>query len=235
MTMVMTLGTAREEFAVEMPDGKDAPSPEVQSTTHRATSQDLEGLRETPPPQAWGRHLESRAQVERVGDIEVEQVQTTSRAWPQASSAVPKELPTPVDAHAHKQNREVDRILRVHFASPLLADLRNIQRHCGTPTAAVYADSILRTIRAMRDLMPFDPYTEIAMALYDAMAFENHWLDYTAEQYEGAHHLLRNLADRSQLRNNDVEKAILNLEDLGFDTTPFEMNIELGNDVDHEG
>jgi len=99
----------------------------------------------------------------------------------------------------------------------------------------MYADSILRTIRAMRDLVPFDPYTEVAMALYDAMAFQDRWLDYTAEQYEGAHHLLRNLAVRSQLRNNDIENAIIALENLGFDTTPFEMNIELANDVDEEG
>jgi hypothetical protein len=87
----------------------------------------------------------------------------------------------------------------------------------------------------MRDLVPFDPYTEVAMALYDAMAFQNRWLDYTAEQYEGAHHLLRNLAVRSQLRNNDIENAIMDLEELGFDTTPIEMSVELTNDVDNEG
>jgi hypothetical protein len=99
----------------------------------------------------------------------------------------------------------------------------------------MYADSILRTIPAMRDLVPFDPYTEVAMALYDAMAFQNRWLDYTAEQYEGAHHLLRNFAVRSQLRNNDIENAIMDLEDLGFDTTPFGMDVELGNNPDDEG
>jgi hypothetical protein len=140
-----------------------------------------------------------------------------------------------VDSPAHRESPDAERILRVHFATPLLADLRKIQPHCGTPTAAVYADSVLRTIRAMRDLVPFDPYTEVAMALYDAMAFQNRWSDYTAEQYEGAHHLLRNLADRSQLRNNYIEKAIMDVEDLGFDTTPFEMNVEHGNNEDDEG
>ena len=99
----------------------------------------------------------------------------------------------------------------------------------------MYADSILRTIRAMRDLVPFDPYIEVAMALYDAMAFQNRWLDYTVEQYEGALHFLGNLAVRSQLRNNDIENAIMGLENLGFDTTPFEMSVERANDVDEEG
>jgi hypothetical protein len=119
--------------------------------------------------------------------------------------------------------------------NPILADLRKIQRHCGTPPAAMYADSILRTIRAMRDLVPFDPYTEVAMALYDAMASQDRWLDYTAEQYEGAHHFLRNLAVRSHLRNNDIENAIMGLEDLGFDTTPFGMDVEFRDNPDDEG
>jgi hypothetical protein len=99
----------------------------------------------------------------------------------------------------------------------------------------MYADSILRTIRAMRDLVSYDPYVAVAMALYDAMVFQNQWLNYTAEQYEGAHRVLRNLAGRSQLRNNDIENAIMDLEDMGFDTTPFAMNVELGNNVDDEG
>jgi hypothetical protein len=99
----------------------------------------------------------------------------------------------------------------------------------------MYADNILRSIRAMRDLASYDPYVEVALALYDAMAFQNQWLNYTAEQYEGAHRVLRKLAGRSQLRNNDTENSILDLEDLGFATTPFEMNGELGNNVDDEG
>jgi hypothetical protein len=76
---------------------------------------------------------------------------------------------------------------------------------------------------------------EVTMALYDAMAFQNQWLNYTAEQYEGAHRVLRKLAGRAQLRNNNIENAIMDLEDLGFDTTPFEMNVELGNNIDDEG
>jgi hypothetical protein len=148
---------------------------------------------------------------------------------------VSKELSIPVVSPVLKADRDADRILRVHFVNPLLADLRSIQPYCGTPDAAKYADSILRTIRAMRDLLPFDPYTEVAMALYDAMAFQNRWLDFTAEQYEGARHLLRNLAVRSQLRTNDIENAIMDFEELGFDTTPFEMSVELMNDVDDEG
>jgi hypothetical protein len=169
------------------------------------------------------------------GDVEVGQRSTTSGTRLEPSPVVPKDLLIPVGSPPHREEQDAERILRVHFVNSILADLRQIQRHCGTPAAAMYADNILRTIRAMRDLVSYDPYVEVVLALYDAMAFQNQWLHYTAKQYEGAHRVLWNLAKRPQLRNNDIENAIVALEDLGFDTTPFEMNGEPGNNVEDEG
>ena len=229
MAAEMTLGRTHEEFTGE------ASSSEPRSATDRAASDELEGLSETQSHQVTRRRPESVEQAVHAGDVEMGQPSTTSSTRPEPSPAVSKELSVPVGSPALKADRDTDRILRVHFVNPILADLRRIQRHCGTPAAAMYADSILRTIRAMRDLVSFDPYTEVAMALYDAMAFQNQWLNYTAEQYEGAHRIFRNLAGRSQLRNNDIENAVMDLEDLGFDTTPFGMDVEFGDNPDDEG
>jgi hypothetical protein len=229
MAAEMTLGRTHTEFTEE------ASSSKPRSSIDHAASDKLEGLSQTQSHQGTRRHPDSMEQAVHAGDVEVGQPSTTSSTRPEPSPAVSKELSIPGGSPALKVDRDTDRILRVHFVNPILADLRKIQRHCGTPAAAMYADSILRTIRAMRDLAPFDPYAEVAMALYDAMAFQNRWLDYTAEKYEGAHHHLRNLAVRSQLRNNDIENAIMDLEELGFDTTPIEMSVELTNDVDNEG
>jgi hypothetical protein len=231
MAAEMTLGRTHTEFTGEASSSKSKP----RSAIDHAASDKLEGLSQTQSHQVTRRHPETMEQAVHAGDVEVGQPSTTPSTRPEPSPAVSKELSIPVGSPALKADRDTDRILRVHFVNPILADLRKIQRHCGTPAAAMYADSILRTIRAMRDLVPFDPYTEVAMALYDAMAFQDRWLDYTAEQYEGAHHLLRNFAVRSQLRNNDIENAIMDLEDLGFDTTPFGMNGDLGNTADDEG
>jgi hypothetical protein len=229
MAAVMRLGRTHEELT------GDASSSEPRSATDRAASDDLEGLNETQSHQVMRRHPESMEQAVHAGDIEVGQPSTTSSTRPEPSPVVSKELSVPGGSLALREDRDADRILRVHFVIPILADLRQIQQSCGTPAAAMHADSILCTIRAMRDLVPFDPYTEVAMALYDAMAFQNQWLNYTAEQYEGAHRILRNLAGRSQLRNNDIENAVMDLEDLGFDTTPLAMNVDLGNNPDDEG
>jgi len=69
------------------------------------------------------------------------------------------------------------------------------------------------------------------MALYDALAFQNRWIDYNASQYKGAHSLLTTLL-HSQLSKKDVELAILALEDLGFDTLPFGVDFNAGINFD---
>lgn len=134
---------------------------------------------------------------------------------------------------------EVQQKTWIKLANQILLDLQKIQPYCGMPTAAVYADNLLRTMSAMRDQSPFEPLTEVVMALHDAMllqsrsanAFQNRWIDYNANQYKGAHSLLATLLD-SQISNDDVEQAILALEDLGFDTLPFGVELNADSDIE---
>ncbi len=136
---------------------------------------------------------------------------------------------------------EVQQISSVQFATQILLDLQKIQPYCGEPMAAIYADNLLRTMQAMRDQFPYEPLTEFVMALHDAIAFQNRWIDYTSSQYKGAYDLLATLLT-SQLSNDDsvadaaageyIEQAILALEDLGFDTLPF--GVELNSSIDRD-
>jgi hypothetical protein len=112
-------------------------------------------------------------------------------------------------------------------------DVQKIQPYCGTPIAAVYADSLLRTLRTIRDQFPFEPLTEILMAFYDAIAFQNRWIDYQANQYKEVGDLLTTLVN-SQLSNEEVEQAILSLEDLGFDTLPFGVEFNSSIELDKD-
>jgi hypothetical protein len=105
----------------------------------------------------------------------------------------------------------------------LLSDLEKLQAHQGEPTVAVYVGSLLRTIRGIRDRAPHDSYTEVVMALHDAMAVRNQWINYSAEQYKGAYEILRSLADQAEISNESAENAILSLDNLGFETLPLRM------------
>lgn len=125
-----------------------------------------------------------------------------------------------------KLTPKAQQILRIHFVNQILSDLKQIQHHCNLPMAGVYANSLLHTMQTMRDLLPFDPYLELIMALHDALSFQNNWINYNIDQYKGAYEILMKLAQMEYINDEKVEKAIIKLEEIGFDTTPFEISAE---------
>lgn len=122
----------------------------------------------------------------------------------------------------------------VEITKAILVDLQKLSSYSGEPVAAVYADNLLRTMRFMRDKLPFDPYTEVVMALHDALAFQNRWIDYKTSQYKGVYDLLTSLVNQETLNNSSVENSILTLENLGFDTLPFGGRIDNSLDTDSD-
>ena len=130
---------------------------------------------------------------------------------------------------------DAELIMRAHLAREILADLRQIQQYCGQPLAAAYSGALLTAMRAMRDLAPTDPYLEVVMALHDALAFDNNWVSYTPDQYESAYQVLATLARARRVDEEKAEKAIAQLEKLGFDSTPFHADADFDHDPDDAG
>ncbi|TVP62936.1 MAG: hypothetical protein EA343_09575 [Nodularia sp. (in: Bacteria)] len=122
----------------------------------------------------------------------------------------------------------------VEITKYILIDLQKLSSCSGEPIASVYADNLLRTMRVMRDKLPFDPYTEVIMALHDALAYSNLWIDYNASQYQGVCELLTALVNQETINNLSVETAILTLENLGFDTLPFGVTLDENPDMDED-
>ena len=151
----------------------------VQTTVKQADREDSRSLRRLLTGQEQDRLLKSQQQTEQLGDVETEKRSPVSTHRKPVVS-----LTTQISPSTPKLDADAQRILRAHFARQILTDLRRIQQHCGKPTSAVYADSLLRTMRSMRDLSPFDPYLEVAMALYDALAYQNRWFGYNASQFK---------------------------------------------------
>ncbi|MEA5580777.1 hypothetical protein VB620_05415 [Nodularia harveyana UHCC-0300] len=130
--------------------------------------------------------------------------------------------------------QNVLQISGIEMTKAILVDLQKLSSCAGEPIASIYADNLLRTMRVMRDKLPFDPYTEVLMALHDALAYSNRWIDYTASQYQGVCELLTSIVNQEIINNSSVETAILTLEYLGFDTLPFgvqiDENLDMGKD-----
>jgi transposase-like protein len=122
--------------------------------------------------------------------------------------------------------QKVLEVSAAQITKSLLSDLEELSRCAGEPYSAVFADSIIRKMREMVDKCMGDPYTEVVVALHDALAHQNRWLDYTAEQYQGAYNLFLSLVNRGKIDNTEVENSIIALEKLGFNTLPFSINFD---------
>jgi hypothetical protein len=80
----------------------------------------------------------------------------------------------------------------------------------------------------MEDKSPDDPFLDVLYAFYDALAYENNWAKYNVQQYANAKNILENLFDRPTITPDVIEKAILALEEIGFQTMPFSFSAEEG-------
>jgi hypothetical protein len=77
-------------------------------------------------------------------------------------------------------------------------------------------------MRLFRDRLQTDPFSAVVLALYDALAFDNNWIRYTAQQYTKAVQVLVRFGNQ-ELNENKALKAVAALEEIGFDTTPFSL------------
>jgi hypothetical protein len=113
------------------------------------------------------------------------------------------------------------RILRAHFLTDVVSAIDGLAKHARTQTAADYANTLFKTMRAFRDMLSHDPFTAIVVGLHDALAYKNRWADFTAEQYTKARDLLVKYGNQD-LTPEKALKALASIEAIGFDTTPFE-------------
>ena len=131
-----------------------------------------------------------------------------------------------VEDSSPEPSRDFLEIIRMHFLNPIIDAFDELQSYAESPNAAVYINEILHLIKEIEARSPQDPYLNILMALYDALAFNNNWTQYDQDQLKGAKDTLVKYSKRNALNQRTVEKAIIELEVLGFDTTPFVFNFE---------
>jgi len=217
---IIPRGTFAEDTIESIPKGKESRAYDENDQPN--TTSLYEKWRQTEAPFAH----EERTEMSEERDSEGPFVESISQPTPLKlgpEEIIEKKLPI-ISSFMPKLDSQAQFILRVHYISQILSDVLHIQNYCGQPQAAVFAESLLSEMRTMDEISPSDPFLEILMALHDALAFQNNWSKYTKDQYEGAYILLKKFAKRPNLRNDAVEKAIIELEVLGFDTTPFEMD-----------
>jgi len=122
--------------------------------------------------------------------------------------------------------RSYQKIVRSHFMKDILDALEELQENAFTSHMISSVDRILTTIRDLEDYSDQDSILEVLFAFYDALVADNSWANYSSEQYKGVKELLQRLANKATIRVDDIEDAIMKLENLGFDTTPYELDMD---------
>ena len=116
------------------------------------------------------------------------------------------------------------RLMREYFVTPIMNSLQSVEPYAETSDAALYINDILHNIQELEKNSPFDPFLEILSGLYIALSYDNKWADYKGSQYAGLRKILKKFANRSSLQNSEIEKAIMAMEEIGFDTTPIPIS-----------
>jgi len=116
-------------------------------------------------------------------------------------------------------------IMRAEFLNPIFDALQDVQPYAETSEAAVYMDIVLHKILELENKSPNDPLLEVLSAFYDAIA-GGRWAAYKGNQYAEARKVLMEVSKKTTLYTNAIERTIIKLEDIGFDTTPYPLDIE---------
>ncbi|MCP4349296.1 MAG: hypothetical protein GY795_27765 [Desulfobacterales bacterium] len=125
-----------------------------------------------------------------------------------------------------QQSMQFPETVRTRFVRSILDSLEKVALHAGSSSAAVYINQILHSIHCMDEQFPDDPISDVLFALYDALAYNGQWINYTADLFEKAGEILKWCAGFTVLNSNQAEEAIMRLDKAGFEIIPYTVNIQ---------
>ena len=114
---------------------------------------------------------------------------------------------------------------RTLYHQAILQALAVLQTHAGRPEARCHVEAILQAIRDLEEHAPVESLLEVWLAFYDALAYEDLWLTYTAQQYQIAHRILAAMGTQP-IPAQQIEETIAALDGAGFDTMPYVFTLD---------
>jgi hypothetical protein len=124
------------------------------------------------------------------------------------------------------------RLLRNALLEPIYSDLVCVAQRHGQLSAIGYAADLLGNLRDYPRRVPNDPFGSLVSALHDALSYKNRWQGFSSECLFGAKAVLEKYATKSNFSYDDMPKAIQALEELGLNTTPIEISLEVLAEID---
>jgi hypothetical protein len=95
------------------------------------------------------------------------------------------------------------------------------QNHETPMDSTPYIQPLLENLKKYKDDHFADPFSSFISALYDALVFNNSWVNLKKEQFALLIEIMIPLNNNPKLDYDKIDKAINKLEKLGLDSTPF--------------
>lgn len=159
------------------------------------------------------------------GDPAIVSSGTTAAA--KARSLPRMEPPAPAPTPARRSARQYIALARPVLVKRLLAHLDGVAAHAQTPSAGVYVYYIDRLATDALERFFDDGFLDLLLAVRNALTISNAWMRYTTAQIQSIQALIRKCAPLSADNGRAFRHGILELNQLGIDTTPFDVPAEL--------
>jgi hypothetical protein len=123
-----------------------------------------------------------------------------------------------------------DRMTRPLLVQRLLDQLDGLTASAGTPAGGVHVLRIEQlAVQAIEQFFD-DGFLSLLLAVRNALAIENAWMAYTSEQIREIQDVIRKYADYPSNNGLLFRQAVLELEQRGVETLPFEIPSDLLTD-----
>jgi hypothetical protein len=165
-------------------------------------------------------------------DVVISQRDTPSREGGQADRPAAQTMTLRSDKQAATKPDQNLRLLRLALLEPIYSDLVGVAQRHGQLSAIGYAADLLGNLRDFPRRVPNDPFGSVVSALHDALSYKNRWQGFPPESLLGAKAVLETFATKSNFSYDDMPKAIQALEQLGLDTTPIEISLDVLAEID---
>ncbi|MCW8896954.1 MAG: hypothetical protein OQJ96_01430 [Flavobacteriales bacterium] len=133
------------------------------------------------------------------------------------------EIPSRTAIYQHIQDDEAVKIVRTHYTKSILDNLDWISENfdMNEPDSLPVFNEMFATINEYIINSPKDPFSSLLQGLYEGLVFNSMFLNLEACNYINISKILKNHNNRKNLSYKDVDKALIKLESLGINSTPF--------------
>lgn len=114
------------------------------------------------------------------------------------------------------------KITRTHYTKKILSYLDELSKQrASVADSIVHVQQMLTCMKEYVDNHYRDSFSSFVSTCYDALVFDDNWINLTENQYQSMKEIFTDLNNRNNISYDQIDKSIAKLEKMGLDTTPF--------------